>query len=135
MLQEEEPCLTASSRQARKRHEEILAFNETAKAEFLWIGIEILMHNMGYISFSIKKWKQPWFFLVLFCVKTKKNNVNKRMEFRSTLVKNRIHMNGFSTNFWLDPKYFHCSFIESTLSLAIDRQMKYLPLKSGPINF
>jgi hypothetical protein len=57
------------------------------------------------------------------------------MEFRSTLVKNRIHMNGFSTNFWLDPKYFHFSFIESTLSLAIDRQMKYLPLKSGPINF
>jgi len=24
------------------------------------------MHNMGYIRFSVKKWKQPWFFLVLF---------------------------------------------------------------------
>ena len=90
-------------KEPRKRHEEIIVFNETAKAEIFWLGIEMLMHNMGYISFSVKKWKQPWFFLVLFCIRTKKNN-DKRVEFRISLVNNEIRKSGFSSNFLTWPK-------------------------------
>ena len=76
----------------------------STKAEIFWLGIEILMHNLCYISFSVKKWKQPWFFLVLFFVKTKKNNVNKRMEFRTTLGNKAGRKTGFSPSFfWPDP--------------------------------
>ena len=53
------------------------------KAEIFWLGIEILMHKMGYIRFGVKKWKQPWFFLVLFCIKTKKNNANRTAKLAS----------------------------------------------------
>ena len=55
----------------------------STKAEIFWLGIEILMHKMGYIRFGVKKWKQPWFFLVLFCIKTKKNNANRTAKLAS----------------------------------------------------
>ncbi len=78
----------------------------TAKAEILCLGIEILMHNMGYMSFSVKKWKQPWFFLVLFLSKQKRTRLIRPQKLAS------LHFCYLTQNRFL---YLIISFSKETL--------------------